>query len=150
MMQSMLIPQRLFEHARRRPTDPAYFTKEQGAWTPTTWDEYATQIRQAGKAMIALGVEPGNTVCILGFTRPEWVIFDVACMTIGGVPAGIYTTNSPEECEYILNHAEASLLLIENGEQWDKVRKVRDKLSALKHIITMQGAPRRRPRRGGY
>lgn len=142
MMESMLIPQRLFEHARRRPTHPAYFTKEQGAWTPTNWEIYATQIRQAGKAMIALGIEPGKTACILGFTNPEWVIFDVACMTIGGVPAGIYTTSSPEECEYILNHAEASLLLIENEEQWEKIRKVRANLSFLEHVVTMKRSPR--------
>jgi long-chain acyl-CoA synthetase len=140
-MESTLIPQRIFDHARRRPTDPAYFTKEQGEWRPTSWQAYADQIRRAGKAMIDLGIEPGGTVCILGSTRPEWIIFDVASMTIGGVPAGIYTTNSPEECEYILNHAEASLLLVENEELWRKIEKVRHRLPSLKHIITMQGAP---------
>ena len=140
-MEPTLIPQRIFEHARRRPTDPAYFTKEQGEWRPASWQTYADQIRRAGKAMIALGIEPGSTVCILGSTRPEWIIFDVACMTIGGVAAGIYTTNSPEECEYILNHAEASLLLVENEELWRKIKKVRQGLPSLKHIITMQGAP---------
>jgi len=141
-MESMLIPQRAMEQARRRPTHPAYFTKEQGAWRPTTWEAFAAQLRRTGKAMIALGIDPGDTVCILGFTCPEWVIFDVACMTIGGVPAGIYTTDSPEECEYILNHAEASLLLVENEEQWEKIRKVRGNLSFLRHIITMKHAPR--------
>ena len=141
MMESMLIPHRVFEQARRRPAHPAYFTREGGRWKATDWQAYAAQIRQAGKAMMALGIEPGGTVCILGFTRPEWVIFDLAAMTIGGVPAGIYTTNSPEECRYILQHAEASLLLIEDEEQWQKIRKVRHGLPALKHVITMQGAP---------
>jgi long-chain acyl-CoA synthetase len=140
-MEPTLIPHRIFEHASRRPTDPAYFTKEQGEWRPTSWQTYADQIRRAGKAMIALGIDPGGTVCIVGFTRPEWVIFDVACMTVGGVPAGIYTTCSPEECEYILDHAEASLLLLEDEEQWKKIEKVRQRLPSLKHIITMQGAP---------
>lgn len=140
-MEPMLIPHRIFEHARRCPSRPAYFKKEQGAWKATNWEVYANQIRRAGKAMIGLGVAPGGTVCILGFTRPEWLIFDIACMTIGGVPAGIYTTSSPEECAYILNHAEASLLLIEDEEQWKKIRKIRDGLASLKHIITMAGAP---------
>jgi long-chain acyl-CoA synthetase len=140
-MEPTLIPHRIFEHARRRPTHAAYFTKEQGEWRPTSWQAYADQIRRAAKAMIALGIDPGGTVCIVGFTRPEWVIFDVACMTIGGVPAGIYTTCSPEECEYILDHAEASLLLLEDEKQWKKIEKVRQRLPSLKHIITMQGAP---------
>ena len=140
-MEPTLIPHRIFEHARRRPAHPAYFTKEQGEWRPTSWQAYADHIRRAAKAMIALGIDPGDTVCILGSTHPEWVIFDVACMTIGGVPAGIYTTNSPEECEYIINHAEASLLLVEGEELWTKIEKVRQRLPSLEHIITMQGAP---------
>jgi len=140
-MEPTLIPHRIFEHAERRPTHPAYFTKEQGEWRPTSWQAYADHIRRAAKAMIALGIDPGDTVCILGSTRPEWVIFDVACMAIGGVPAGIYTTNSPEECEYIIDHAEASLLLVESEELWRKIEEVRQRLPSLKHIVTMQGAP---------
>ncbi len=142
IIQSLLIPQRAMEQAKRRPADPAYFRKEGGKWRPTTWETYASQIRRAGKAMIALGVEPGGTVCVLGFTCPEWAIFDIGCMAAGGVPAGIYTTNAPEECEYILNHAEAILLLVENEEQWQKIRRIRGNLPYLKHIITMKHAPR--------
>jgi long-chain acyl-CoA synthetase len=33
----------------------------------------------------------------MGANRPEWAIFDVATMSIGGIPAGIYATSSPPE-----------------------------------------------------
>lgn len=39
----------------------------------------------------------GEATAILGANRPEWVIFDVATMAIGAVPAGIYATSSPVE-----------------------------------------------------
>jgi len=135
------IPHRFFEQSRRRPAWPAYFTKEGGQWNGTDWRTYAAVVRQAGKAMMALGIRPGATVCILGFTRPEWAVFDVAAMAIGGVPAGIYTTNSPEECQYILNHAEATLLLVENEDLFEKIRKIRGCLPSLKHVVTMRRAP---------
>ena len=42
-------------------------------------------------------------------------------MAAGAVPAGIYTTSSPGECAYILNHSEAPVLLVENEAQWQKI-----------------------------
>jgi long-chain acyl-CoA synthetase len=90
--------------------------------------------------MIALGMEPGDHVAILGFNRPEWVIFDVAAMAAGGAPAGIYATNSPEECKYILNHSEAKLVLVEDQDQWSKIDAVRSELPFLQKAIAMKGA----------
>ena len=86
---------RLHENGRIRPNAPAYYVKSGQSWVPTAWHEYLAQVRQAGRALIALGVEPGGIVTILGFNRPEWVITDLAAMLIGGAAAGIYTTNSP-------------------------------------------------------
>jgi len=134
------IPARLFKTAASHPAAPGYFAKSGGEWKSTSWKEYAEQVRTAARAMIALGLEAGGTVCILGFNRPEWVIFDVACMCCGGAPAGIYTTCSPTEVQYIVDHAEAQLLLLEDKEQWDKVNAERERLPKLKHVVMMKDA----------
>lgn len=130
---------RLFEHGRVRPNAPAYFVKEGGEWNPTSWREYVTQVRQATRALIALGLEPGGCVCLLGFNRPEWVIFDLASMLAGGHAAGIYASNSPPEVQYIIENSDSSIVLIENQDQWQKVNQVRDQIAGLKHVITMKG-----------
>ena len=121
---------------------PAYHVKEQdGTWRQVSWRQYADEVRQAAKALIGLGVEPGQPVAILGFNRPEWVIFDVAAMAVGGAPAGIYTTSSPDEVAYILNHSEAPVVLVENEHQWQKIEATRDALTHLRHVVVMQGRP---------
>lgn len=130
---------RLHENGRIRPNAPAYYEKIGSAWVPTSWKEYTNQVRQAARALVALGVEAGQNVTILGFNRPEWVIFDLACMMIGGAPAGIYTTNSPAECKYIVENSESSVILVENQSQWDKIAEVRDDIACLKHIVLMKG-----------
>ena len=130
---------RLHENGRIRPNAPAYYEKIGNAWVPTSWQEYTNQVRQAAKALVALGVQPGQNTTILGFNRPEWVIFDLATMMIGGAPAGIYTTNSPHECKYIVENSEAPIILVENENQWNKIKEVRDDISNLKHIVTMKG-----------
>jgi long-chain acyl-CoA synthetase len=135
------IPNRLLERARKTPNDPAYYVREGGSWKPTNWGTYSDQVTQAGRALIALGFEPGQTVCILGFNRPEWAVMDIAAMGAGGAPAGIYTTCSPVEVRYIVAHAEAPIMLVENQDQWRKVLAERGNMPKLKHVVTMKGCP---------
>ncbi len=133
------IVHRLHENARTRPNAPAYYEKIGDSWVPTSWEEYTQQVRQAARALTALGLGPGDNVSILGFNRPEWVIMDLANMLIGGAPTGIYTTNSPHECKYIIEHAETKVVLVENEHQWDKIAQVRSDVGSLERIVTMRG-----------
>ena len=45
------------------------------------------QVKQAGRALMSLGFEPGDTTTILGFNRPEWCALNVATMGAGGACA---------------------------------------------------------------
>jgi long-chain acyl-CoA synthetase len=133
------IPHRVLTNAQRLNEAPAYHVRGPSAWEATSWATYGDQVRRAGAALVALGIEDGTPVCILGANRPEWVIFDVGAMAAGAVPAGIYTTSSPSECEYILNHSEAPLVLVEDATQWAKIASVRDQLPHLRHAVLMAG-----------
>jgi long-chain acyl-CoA synthetase len=136
------ITRRTLDHARLRPTRPAYYEKVGGQWRPTTWKQFGDQIRTAARALIALGFEPGDKVALLGFNRPEWVIFNHAAMAAGGAGAGIYTTCSPEEVQYIVHHSEAKLVLVEDEGQYKKIVARRAEMPLLKHVVVMRGAPK--------
>src|SRR5690349_21271142 len=136
------IPHRLQKRGKTSGERPAYYAKSGGQWVPTSWRVYADQVKQAGKALIAAGLGKGSTVAILGFNKPEWIILDCACMSIGGAPAGIYTTCSPEEVQYIIHHAESPVVLVESHAQWEKVKAKRAELPLLKHVVLMRGVPR--------
>lgn len=134
------IPARLQQSAKDGGEDAAYFEKVDGSWKATTWTRFGLQVRQASRALMALGFQPGHTVCILGFNRPEWTILDVAAMTAGGAPAGIYTTCSPSEVAYILHHAESRFVLLENESQWKKVEEKLGELPHLEHVVMMRNS----------
>ncbi len=134
------IPARLQKRGETHGHEVAHYTKSGSSWEPTTYKEFADEVKQAAKALIHLGLEPQHTVCILGFNRSEWVVFDVAAMSAGGAPAGIYTTCSPPEVQYIIDHAEARIVLLENEEQWAKVEAELDNLPKLEHVVMMKGA----------
>lgn len=133
------IVDRFLQQRKVRPAAPAYYEKIGNAWVPTTWETYVEQVRTAARAMMTLGVRPGDVVCMLGFNRPEWAIGQLAAMMAGGVGAGIYATNSPPEVEYILNHSEAPIVIVENEGQWAKIHQVRENLSHLRAAVLMRG-----------
>ncbi|MCH9650952.1 MAG: long-chain fatty acid--CoA ligase [Deltaproteobacteria bacterium] len=131
---------RLLEQSRSRPQAPAYFVKTQGQWRPTTWSEYARQVMVVSRALVALGLKPGEATANLGFNRPEWTTFDLATSLAGGIPVGIYTTSSAPEVSFILHHARARIALVEDLSQWRKLNEERERLPLLEKVVLMKGA----------
>jgi long-subunit acyl-CoA synthetase (AMP-forming) len=133
------IPDVLERTARSHGPRPALRVKRQGLWKTFSWNEYRQQARQVARALIALGTPAKSGVCIIGYNCPEWFFADIGSIYAGAMPAGIYTTNSPEQCEYIAKHCDASVAFVENQEQLAKFLAVRGNLPALKAIVLMQG-----------
>ena len=132
-------PERFLRNVNRFPERAGYFVRGHHGWVPTTWAEYGEAVQQAARALLALGVQRGQVVCILGFNRPEWSIMDMAAMMIGAIPAGIYWTSSVPEVEYILNHSAAPVLLVENNERHERIAEVCARVPSLTHVVCMQG-----------
>lgn len=131
---------RLARQASERGDKTAYQVRLESGWAPTNWRDYNANIRAAAKALMTLGMVKGDVVCILGFNRPEWTTMDVAAMMAGGMSAGIYQTNSPEEIAFILNHSEAPFIVVEDVSYLERVAKIARQCAHLKTIILMNGA----------
>jgi long-subunit acyl-CoA synthetase (AMP-forming) len=126
----------LDETAARHGKSPALRSKRGGAWTTTTWREYRDEVRMVARAFIRLGLEPGRAVTILARSRHEWFVADLAAIAAGGLPTGIYTTSTPEQAGYIVAHAEAAVVVLEDKEQWTRLRPV---LGAAPAVVLMEG-----------
>lgn len=110
-----------------------------GTWKIWTWQDYYNDVLCAGRAMVHLGLERFGSVNIIGFNSPEWLIANVAAIAAGGKAAGIYTTNLPEACQYISEHSEGSIVVVEDKNQLAKFLKIRANLPKLKAIIQYTG-----------
>ncbi|GIW73400.1 MAG: AMP-dependent synthetase [Planctomycetota bacterium] len=130
---------RLVRRAATQPAGTAYLVKRAGGWQPHSWGEYMNAVREFGAGLIALGHRPRQVVAMLGFNRPEWVIGCVAAQCIDGVGTGIYTTCSPEEVHYVLEHCEAFAIVLENGERWrTQLAPVIERLPKLERVVLME------------
>jgi long-chain acyl-CoA synthetase len=111
-----------------------------GGWRRTSYPELGADTRALAKGLIALGVAPGDRVAILSNTRAEWTLADFAGICAGAVVVPVYQTNSPEECEYVLDHSGASVLFCEDEGQLTKLAEIRDELPGLRHVLRFEGA----------
>jgi len=123
-------------------TDPdkvAYRYKAGGVWKNVTWREQAERCKKISKSLVALGVKKGDRVNILGSTRLEWVQCDFGIVNCGAVTVGIYPTNLPPDCAYIINHCDAEVIFVENQDQLNKILQVRQDAPRLRQIIIFDG-----------
>jgi len=104
-----------------------------------TYADFGLAIREIAGGLASLGVESGDPVAILCGTIPEWTMADFGAFCAGAVVVPVYHTNSPEECEYVLGHSGAKVLLLEDATQAAKIASVREQLPELEHVVVLTG-----------
>ncbi len=123
--------------AARHDGRPALRHKVGDEWVDVSFAELGTTVAEVGLGLIALGIEPGDRVSILSNSRPEWTYANLAIMAAGAASVSIYQTNSPEECQYVLDHSGSRAIFVEDLEQLAKVRAVEAALPSLEFVIVM-------------
>jgi long-chain acyl-CoA synthetase len=127
--------------AERHADLPAVTYKDpSGEWVSKTYREVGDIVRRLALGLIELGIEKGDKVSILANTRPEWTYFDFAALSVGAVVVPIYQTNSPDECQYVLENSDAKAVIVEDAEQLAKIDQIRDRAPKLEHVIRMEGS----------
>jgi long-chain acyl-CoA synthetase len=115
-----------------------YKDQSTGSWTDISFIDFGQAVRELSLGLQDLGVERHDKVGILSNSRPEWTISDFASLCAGATVVPIYQTNSPEECQYVLEHSDSKAVIVEDQEQLDKIRAVRHQLPSLEHVIVME------------
>src|SRR4029450_4674634 len=119
---------------------PAVCFKQEGEWVRRSFRQVEETVRALSLGLIDLRVEKGHTVSILANTRPEWTYVDFAALSAGAIVVPIYQTNSPEECQYVLENSDARAVIVEDSDQLAKIEEIRDRIPKLQHVIRMEGA----------
>ncbi|KAH9255776.1 hypothetical protein BASA81_006170 [Batrachochytrium salamandrivorans] len=85
-----------------------------------TWNEYLRDIKQVSRALISLEFAQFDCINICGFNCPEWLLLDLGAVFAGGMAAGVYASNSSEQCLYQATHSKAKVVAVENLAQLAK------------------------------
>ena len=99
--------------------------------------EFFERIRDFALGLQSLGVARGDRVGLIAETRPEWVIADLAVLTLGAWTVPIYPTLPPRLVQHILSDAGARAVIASTEDQAAKVREVRSNLPDLRDVIVI-------------
>ena len=100
-----LLPLAVEKHADK--VAQRYKDQSKGEWVDVSYPELGEIAKEVSLGLQELGIDRGHKVGILANTRPEWTYADFGILATGATVVPIYQTNSPEECEYVLNHSES-------------------------------------------
>lgn len=113
--------------------------KLRGVWHQATWNQYYDRARAVGLGLYELGVRKGDRISLLSENRLEWLYTDMGTLGIGAVVVPIYATLSKEEVEYIVNHSDSKVFVVENKVQFEKALYAKSKsCPELQKIVVIE------------
>ncbi len=128
-------PRYLLRNGVERGDRPAFREKEYGIWQGWTWSQVVAEVRALALGLADLGVGRGDKVAILGDNRPRLYWSFAAAQSLGAIPVPVYQDSVADEVAYVVDHAEARVVVAENQEQVDKLLSVIDRLPHLEAIV---------------
>ena len=124
--------------AKRYGDAPALRHKVGDEWRDISYSELRGDRKEVALGLIELGLQPGDKISILAHTRPEWSYACFGILTAGGTLVTIYQTNSPEECQYVLQHSDSRAVFVEDARATgEDPRRSRTDCPELQHVIVM-------------
>lgn len=96
-------------------------------YTFREWNERSCRL---ANAFAALGAGYGERVAVIAYNRVEWMEIYAACAKGGQVAVPVVFRLAPPEIEYIINHSESRIFIVEEPFV-ERVNAVRERLSTV-------------------
>ena len=131
------LPQLLAYRVGQTPQAEAYraYETDRKAWQSLTWAQTAERVNTWAQALAAMQLPPAARVAILLPNGLHAMCADQATLATGGVPVPLHAIDNPGSIAYILADCEASMLIVSQAEQWEKIRAVGTPFPALRGVV---------------
>ncbi|MDD5181196.1 MAG: long-chain fatty acid--CoA ligase [Gallionellaceae bacterium] len=128
------------ERVQRTPDNVAYryFDMHREAWLSLTWAQMRDQVARWQALLLRENLAAGDRVAVMLRNCPQWVMFEQAAMSLGLVVVPLYVVDRPDNIAYIVNDAQAKVLLFETAEQWQALRTVSGQLGCVQRFISLE------------
>ena len=131
------LPQLLAYRVGQTPQADAFraYDTNRKAWQSLTWAQTAERVKAWAQALAAMQLPPAARVAILLPNGLNAMCADQATLAVGGVPVPLHAIDNPGSIAYILGDCEASMLIVSQAEQWEKIRAVGTPFPALRAVV---------------
>ncbi|MFA6504461.1 MAG: long-chain fatty acid--CoA ligase [Treponemataceae bacterium] len=135
------LPLMIRARAGSNPNLVAQYSKDQNdVFQPTSFAQFYDVIRDLAAGFLELGVKRGDHVGIISDNRKEWLISDIAILSIGAadVPRGCDSTD--REIAFILGYSDCRITIAENRKQAEKILGRKAEMPLLEYLVTYDPA----------
>ena len=137
-VEGQTVPSRFLETVDRHPDLVALrWRRDDDSWGEWTFRDYADRVARVVTGLRNLGVQDGQRIVLMMRNIPDFHVVDVAAYFVGATPVSIYNSSSPEQVEYLVNHSEAVVAVVEDIGFLERFLKVRSELPALDSIVVL-------------
>jgi long-chain acyl-CoA synthetase len=133
-------PEMFLKLVRRHPDLPVLHSRKAdapGSWNVWTARDYSEMVSKAVEGLRQSGLVQNERMLLMMRNRPEFHWFDLAAQFLRATPVSIYNSSSPEEIQYLADHAGAEIAIVEDASFLERLLKVRDELPMLKQIYVV-------------
>ncbi len=114
------------DRARRSPQRVAFRVRRHDAYVDVTWAEILPRIEAIAAGLLTSApLDDGACISIVGGTTMESCLVDFAALGVGLKTVPIYASLLAEEVGYMHVDTETQLIVVDDGNQLDKVRAFR-------------------------
>jgi long-chain acyl-CoA synthetase len=127
----------LLEHyVKQFPGQNVLSEKTGGKWIFYTSEQYHEIAHQFALGLLELGFSKGDKIVTVTNNRPQWNFVDLGMSMAGVVHVPAYTSMNAEEYAYVIEHSDASMVIVSDQKLHDLIRPVTGKIGAVKHFFT--------------
>ncbi|WP_267955665.1 AMP-dependent synthetase/ligase [Corynebacterium argentoratense] len=136
--------------AHARPYGVMFTRPKSFEWVNVTAREFADEVFEVAKGLIANGVQKGDRVALLSETRYEWSLLDYAIWAAGAVSVPIYGSSSVSQVRWIIEDSGAVFAISETPDHTDLMKHLeldsegnpalKDSTSQLRRILEINSS----------
>lgn len=121
--------------AASHPERAALAYRRDGRYESVTYAGLARAVALAAERLRAFGLTKGDTVGILSPNRPQWIVADLAVLSLGGIVVPVYPTLPPDRLKYIIRDSGMRMLFVGDADLFPNVSLVRGESTRLEEVI---------------
>ena len=132
----------MFQHlVSEKPNLKTFYTKTDNKWEGIELIDLQAMVEDFANGLKNLGINDNDKVAIIGANSRKWAISDYAIAHIRAVSVPVYPTLIPTQSQYVVEHSESKIAIVQDEVQLDKVYPlINDANSNLHTIIIMDNS----------
>ncbi len=99
--------------------------KRYGIWQEYSWNEVYDHVVNFGMGLVKLGLQPDDTLVIIGENDPEMYWGQIAAHALHCKTCCVFSDAGPQDIHYVINATDATIVCAHDQEQVDKMLELK-------------------------